>query len=484
MDNIFLLTLLFIFLTALVSAYLARQRRDRCLKDLEGFNVTIEMKDGLVFWGKLAVFSNGLELLYKLPHRDNKGHLETSAIFLEGQFGNIQTIYRYHDELSDANKEARQLEISRTYHPGLHRQLARALRSFLNTFRDALNESIGFVITSMKTKGGSSVVDTQDKRLTKIGQTVVEASTANAYEPIFERYIGRRVVTEELRGDEKLIEHPGILKEYTAEWVELLDCQLAQEHSFDLSQPERLQLNRDLDFIIRRQAGKKPGFSISVENYGTATLQVKRFEAENYTQTIDTDLPPNETVIIDLTDLPESTFEGIEVENIPPEIALRAEQRSDSAPTLPKEIPALPSLRLIVEAVREGDLCLPRKHAFIRHGVEPPGQGWHKEAWQNFSPWIRAHPWRAFWRCLWILINIIISGIIGWALAAGLNFGGATFKIIFGLLVGLLYGMSWLIQWSMVIHSEMDYARMLRRRLILTTAIMILIIGWFIWSTW
>lgn len=474
MDNVFLLTLLFIFLTALISTYIARRGHDRCLRDLAGFQVTIELKDGRIVWGQLVVFSNGLEMLYKRPRRDSRGHLESSAILLADQIGNIQAIYRYHDELNEANKKERELEILRTYHPGLHRQLARLLRSFLNTFRDALNESIGFVISSVKEKGTSTVVQTQDKRLTKIGQTVLGA-TANAYEPILERYIGRRVVAEEIRG-ETIIEHPGILKEYTAQWLELLDCTLVQEHIFDLAQPERLQLNRYLDFIIRKQEGTRPSFILNVENHGTEIFQIKRFEAQDYTQVIDRPLPPDETVAIDLADLPDTIFEGIDVARIPAEIFLRAEQRGGGTSALPEEIPALPSLRLVLEAVREGDICLPRQHAFVRHGVEAPGQGWLKEAWEDFSPWIRSHPWRALWRCSWILFNIILGSTVGWAVATGLALGGPIFNSVVGLGFGLLYGGMWLVQWSMIIQGEVDYARQLQRRLSLTTIILTLIL--------
>ncbi len=479
MDNVFLLTLLFIFLTALISAYIARRKRDLCLKDMEEFHVTIEMKDGHIIWGQLAVFPNGLEAFYKLPHRDNLGHLKTSVILFKSQLDDIQAIYRYHDELSQSNKEKRQLEILRTYHPGLHRQSARALRSLLNIFRDALNESIGFVISSVKEK--STVIKTQDKRLTKIGETVVGATTSNAYEPILERYIGRRIVAEEIRGDKQLLEYPGILKEYSGQWLELLDCLLRQEHTFDLSQPERLKLNHDLDFIIQKQAGDKSGLTLSVENYGEETLQVKRFEAENYSQTVEAALPPHESVTIDLSDLPKTIFEKIPLENIPPEIALRAEERANADNTLPAEIPALPSLRLVVEAVREGDICLPRPHAFVRHGAEAPNDDWLKSSWRSFLPWIQAHRWRTVGRCLWIVFNLSLASLFAWAIAAGLDWGNGIFKLIFGLIVGLLYGGAWLIQWSMVIHDEHDYAHRLKQRLGLITELMILIILWFIW---
>ena len=482
MDSVFLLTILFIFLTALVSAYVARHRRDRCLQDIQGYNVTVEMKNGAIVWGRLAVFSNGLELFYKLPHRDNRGHLETSAISIETQITEIQSIYRYPDGHHNTDNETRKLERIRTHHSGLPRQCSRALFSFINTVRDALNASVGFVITSFNQKSASTLVQTQDQRMAKIGQTVVEA-TANAYEPILERYIGRRVVAKEVRGENITLEHAGILKEYTAQWIELLDCSLVQEHTFDLSQPERLQLNRDLDFIIYRQPGQDaPMLIVRVENHGSKTLHIERFEAKDYQQVLEADLPPGQAVDINLADLPETALEGINLTSVPQEVALRAEQRGGAAGILTNEIPPLPSLRLIVKATREGDVCLPRRHAFIRHAAEAPNKGWLKEAWGDFSPWIKTYPWRSFWRCLWILGNIIISGLIGWAAAAGLSLGGGIFKISLGAIVGLLYGGGWLIQWSLIIQNELDYGRQLRNRLGLATAFMVLAIVWFIWQ--
>ena len=47
-------------------------------------------------------------------------------------------------------------------------------------------------------------------------------SVETSYEPLLERYIGHRVVAEFLRG-ETLVEVPGVLKDYTADFIELLD---------------------------------------------------------------------------------------------------------------------------------------------------------------------------------------------------------------------------------------------------------------------
>ena len=55
MDSIFLLTVGFIFLGALLSNVLKWSNKDRVLKDLQGFHSTIEMQSGKKVWGKTHI---------------------------------------------------------------------------------------------------------------------------------------------------------------------------------------------------------------------------------------------------------------------------------------------------------------------------------------------------------------------------------------------------------------------------------------------
>ena len=74
------------------------------------------MKTGANVWGRLLVFPNGIELLYATPHRDRRGHAETSSLFFADRMVNIQAVYRFRDELTEKQRERRRLEIRRTYH--------------------------------------------------------------------------------------------------------------------------------------------------------------------------------------------------------------------------------------------------------------------------------------------------------------------------------------------------------------------------------
>ena len=50
----------------------------------------------------------------------------------------------------------------------------------------------------------------------------VIGSVDTAYEPLLEKYIGHRVVAEFVHGDQP-VELVGVLKDYTADFIELLD---------------------------------------------------------------------------------------------------------------------------------------------------------------------------------------------------------------------------------------------------------------------
>lgn len=383
MDQVFLLTLLFIFLSALIGTFVKRRSRDLCLKDFTGFHVTAVMKNGSTVWGRLLAFPNGIELLYASPHRDRKGHLETSSLFFGDQMPNIQAVYRFRDELTEKQRIRRRCEIRRTYHPNFIRRLRRRLRNFVNTFRDAFNQSIGVAVAQMKkTSAASPVVQTQDARLTQMGQTIL-GGVPSAYEPMLERYIGRRVVAEELR-DGTWIEHPGILKEYTAAWIEILDCLFVREHSFDLNEPGQLQVNRDLDFVVglaRRDAGT-PVLRVRIENRGRHAVRILRLEGEDAARAFNVEVQPGRDAEIVVDDLPASLFESSgNGGDGSGEIQLRAGDEAAVAAA-----PQLPRVRLVIEARREGDLCLPRTHAVVRHGGEIL-ESWSRRlrAWGSFA---------------------------------------------------------------------------------------------------
>ena len=373
MDSIFIATLLFIFVTALVGTYIQRRSRDLCLKDFTGFNVTVEMNDGKCVWGRLNVFFNSIELFYPTPHQDSTGHIETSFILYQSDLARLRAIYRYHDELSKENQRRRIREIKRAAPPKFWRLVRRGLRSFLNTFRDALTQSFGVIAAKTKRSVESPVLQSQDARLTQMGQTVLGA-VPNAYEPILERYIGHRVVAEALQG-ETSVEYEGILKEYSSQWIEILDSSLRQEERFSFEEVERLRVNRNLDFLLhfRRVDEFKISSTIRVQNHGSCPVHVKQLEAEGYIHQVDQLLSPGGSIEINVDDLPSKLFSASFLSKLPYGASLKAAERCEEKENSTTIKLPLPKLWLTMETERKVDICLPRPLVAVRHGGQDTG---------------------------------------------------------------------------------------------------------------
>ena len=72
-----------------------------------------------------------------------------------------------------------------------------------------------------KATPAGAVLSSQDKYVTQMKKELM-GSIGTSYEPLLERYIGHRVVLELIKGD-KIIEYCGVLKEYTADFIEVMD---------------------------------------------------------------------------------------------------------------------------------------------------------------------------------------------------------------------------------------------------------------------
>ena len=57
-STIFYLSLLFIFLTAIITTVVTKWARDKCLKFFSQYHVTLERTRGQTAWGTLKVFSS------------------------------------------------------------------------------------------------------------------------------------------------------------------------------------------------------------------------------------------------------------------------------------------------------------------------------------------------------------------------------------------------------------------------------------------
>ena len=216
------ITIIFIVLSTVVAAFIRRRSRDKCLKDFSETIVTLEETGSKIIWGKLNVENTGLEFIYPEKHEDKEGHDETSYILYKYEYPNIAALIRFHDQLSESNKGKREKELNRTYHPGLLRRLKRKIQNAFKTVRDSVMEVLNMLISQAKRASpAGAVLTSQDKYVSQMKQELM-GSVGTSFEPLLERYIGHKVVLELAKGD-KIFEYCGVLKEYTAEFIEIMD---------------------------------------------------------------------------------------------------------------------------------------------------------------------------------------------------------------------------------------------------------------------
>ena len=239
------LTIIFIILSTVVSAFIRRVSRDKCLKDFKNNMATLEKTDGKIIWGTLRVENTGLEFVYPAKHADKDGHDEASYILYKHEYTNIASLLRYHDQLSERNKKQRETQLKRTYHPSFLRRLRRKMLNAFKTVRDSVMEVVNMLISqAKKATPAAGVLTSQDKYVSKMKQDLM-GSVGTSFEPLLEKYIGRKVVLELVKGD-KICEHSGVLKDYTSDFIEIMDVDYR-------ANPD--QAARKADIVVPRKYG-------------------------------------------------------------------------------------------------------------------------------------------------------------------------------------------------------------------------------------
>jgi len=221
------LTLIFIFVSALFGAFLRRRSRDKCLLDFDGDMAVLQHVDGReVARGLLDVESTGLEFRFPEPVKDDKGLFTSSYMFYKYEFEQILTIIRFHDLLDEEAKARRDKELAATYRPKFWRRMKRRLGNFFKTIRDSLEEVLQVIVSQVQKVGKTGeVLASQNKYVSKMQGQLLQ-SVGTAYEPLLEQYIGRRVVFELIKGG-VITKYDGVLKDYTQDYVEIMDVHYA-----------------------------------------------------------------------------------------------------------------------------------------------------------------------------------------------------------------------------------------------------------------
>lgn len=322
-DSTFLITMLIILVGVTAGGYLNGKRKDRGLAAFEGYEVTLEKLDGRLVWGKMHLETTGIELQYAADVQDEQ-HVETSYILYKDEFPQIQAIYRYCDEMNTGQWAKREEEIERAFHPGFWQRFRRRSRNFMNLASESLSQAIGIIVGQVRPRAGRYITDASASYLGDLGKNIV-GYVGTKYDPLLERYVGTQVVVEVTEGD-TVYEHVGILKDYTADFLVILDVHYPNQSAFRLKGQQASLENKNLKLA-------REGDSLTIRNMGEDSLFLQSLAAGDQVQPINAVLDRDDELVLHL-----------------PAGAADAE--------------------LAAKVIRHLDWILPRSHALIRHKAE------------------------------------------------------------------------------------------------------------------
>lgn len=324
-----LITILVLLALATGLAILRARRRDRCLSALDDFHVTLAEQGGDLVWGRAHVYATGLEIEYPKPIVARGGHLERSFIFYKDQFGTMTALYRCPEGLSEEEQARRSIMIEQTANPGMLRRTMRWLRNWMSMVRDALVQAVGLIIGVAKTRApGSAVFSSQEQNMKALSGEII-GHTGNAFDPLLEQHLFTQVVVE-ITTDDTTRSYCGWLKDYTSEFIEVLD---AYANTPDTTPQPVQPFSPDTTALPHIDIAVHAG-RLHVTNRRGRMLYIQQITAGDWSHPVDAVLPPGARVDVTL----------------PP----------DANPG---------DARAWVGTADRVDMVVPRRHALVRHAA-------------------------------------------------------------------------------------------------------------------
>lgn len=322
-EGTFTITLVSIIALSVIVVIMRGRLVDRCLKDFKNHKVILETLDGNIIKGNIDVRNNGVELVYEMQKTDDF-IVENSYIMYSSEYGNIYSITRYLEEMTKRQSERRALELHWSYHPGFLRKIFRGIRNWINTIRDTVIKIMQLFIGAKGLTGAEALGQTQTQYATQLGEEIM-GRIGTAYDPMLEKHIGQKVVVE-VKRENKTVKYSGILKCYTAEFIELMDVNYNYRFLFKIA--NGIKENTHDGFMV-----ELGGNTLRMQNSGARPVNVVKMVSGGVTVEPKIFIQQNKKV--------EFPFDGN-----------------------PND------LTIYCEAIRLADLIMPRLNCIVRHSSE------------------------------------------------------------------------------------------------------------------
>ena len=221
----FWLPLILLFISALIGAVIKRRACDHCLKKFEANKILLSLTTGERVCGKLVVFAQGIELQISDLHPNKKSSFRSRIIY-SAEVEKIPYMIRQAPDPDTRAGLKWKKDRERLLRPLIQDRFKRCLLNSYNMLRDSFGQALKAIIGSISKDTHLGKAKDSDKRFQEM-QTNLTGIVPNAWEPILEKYRGKKVAVERtVNGG--LIYESGILEDYSSKYLLFRDVQLSE----------------------------------------------------------------------------------------------------------------------------------------------------------------------------------------------------------------------------------------------------------------
>ena len=250
MDSIaFWLPLLFLFVSALLGTAMKRRARDHCLKRLDGTRVILPDLNGKWQHGEVKIFAQGIELIFPSPKAKSFGDIQ-SLVIHPNEVDKIPFFIRPAPDVDTRAGVKWAEELERIRNPSFKQRIYRMMLNFYNMLRDAFGQAAQTIMGAMSKDSSVGKVKNSDKRINEIGSGLTEL-VPNAWEPILEKYRGRRILIER-KTPEGFVNEAGVLEDYSSRYLLVRQVSIQDEKLRQLIEGQQKKPSELYDFIYSR----------------------------------------------------------------------------------------------------------------------------------------------------------------------------------------------------------------------------------------